>query len=301
MSFVKNKKIFFGISTVLVLASIILIGTFGLKFGIDFTGGSILEITYEENKPTQIDVENVIKQFDIGAFVVRATDETGYIIKTQTIEGELKDNIKTALSMDGQYSLTENRFNTVGPTLGSELKTKAIVAILVLLIAIILFIAFAFRHVSKPVSSWKYGLIAIVALVHDILITIGFFALMGLLAGTELNTLFVTALLVILGYSINDTIIILDRVRENLGNAKESVREQKFDEIVDKSLKETMTRSINTSSTTLLALSALFFIGGEATKDFALALIVGVIAGSYSSIFLAAPLLTVFRKKSITN
>lgn len=298
MSFVKYKNIFFTISALLVAASIVLLFVPGLKFGIDFTGGSLLEIHYTDEKPVQSEVENVVGTFDeAGNIVVRETGETGYIIKTKTIDNQVKEEIKSALSFDGTYSLEEDRFNTVGPTLGNELKTKAVVALLVLLVAIIIFIAFAFRQVSKPVSSWKYGLIAVIALAHDVLITIGVFVLMGISQGLEVDTLFVTALLVILGYSINDTIIILDRVRENLSNAKDSDRENKFEEIVDRSLKETITRSINTSITTLLALGALFFIGGEATKAFSLALIVGVIAGSYSSVFLAAPLLTVFKGK----
>lgn len=295
MHIVKYKNIFFTLSAILVIASVILIFVPGLKFGIDFTGGSILEINYINEKSSQVEIESQLSNFDIGSVVVRETGESGYLIKTKTIDNDLKEEIKLALTFDGVKSLTEERFNTVGPTLGNELKTKALVALVVLIIAIIFFIAFAFRQVSKPVSSWKYGFIAVIALAHDVLITTGFFVLMGMFYGLEVDTLFVTALLVILGYSINDTIIILDRVRENLSIAKESDRENKFEEIVDRSLSETMTRSVNTSFTTLLALLALFFIGAEATKAFSLALIVGIISGSYSSIFLAAPMLVAFK------
>jgi preprotein translocase SecF subunit len=203
---------------------------------------------------------------------------------------------RALLTFNGQHELVEERFNTVGPTLGQELATKAVVALILVVLAIILYVAYVFRQVSKPVSSWKYGLTAIVALVHDVVIALGTFALLGYMFGTEVDTLFVTALLVILGYSVNDSIVVLDRVRENLKDVNEKARKKEFDQIVGRSLKESLARSINTSITTLLALVALFIFGGDTTKDFALALIVGVVAGAYSSIFVAAPLLTTFLK-----
>lgn len=281
----------------LVVASIISMLVFGINLGIDFTGGSVLEVEYSEGVPEKQIIENALVNFGLDSFVLRATGNNGYIIKTKSIDDATKVSIERALTFDGANPLEVKRFNTIGPTLGSELKSKASVALLVVAFAIVIFIAYTFRHVSKPVSSWKYGFVAIIALAHDIIITLGFFALLGGIIGTEINTLFITALLVILGYSINDTIVVLDRIRENLRGKDDNYKQAKFAEIVNQSLKETFARSINTSITTLLALFALFIIGGESTKDFALALIVGVISGAYSSLFLAAPLLVSFKER----
>lgn len=291
-----NRKIFYTLSLILIVASIVMASVFGLKFGIDFTGGSIMEFTYTESSLSKVEVDAVLGNFDLGEYQLKETGKNGYILKMKNISDDVKESIQEELTAAGSKPLTVDRFNTVGPTLGNELKTKTVVALIVLSLIIIMFIAYTFRGVSNPVSSWKYGLVAVIALVHDIIIAIGFFALLGYTSGTEINTLFVTALLVILGYSINDTIVILDRVRENLKDKSDNYREANFTEIVGKSLRETIARSINTSFTTLLALLALYFVGAESTKDFALALIVGVIVGAYSSIFIAAPLLVTFKK-----
>lgn len=295
MFIVNHKKIFFGISIALVAASFVFMSVFSLQFGIDFTGGSVLEVSYESRPENgKVLIEEKLSSIGQEGFVVRETGDTGYIIKTKTIDEASKNNLISEISFDGKKA-EEKRFNTVGPTLGNELKTRASVALVIVILAIIMFIAYTFRAVSKPVSSWKYGLVAIIALVHDVIITIGFFSLMGHYLGTEVDTLFVTALLVILGYSINDTIVVLDRVRENLKDKQDNIKDQKFEEIVGQSLKETFTRSINTSLTTLLSLGALYVLGGIATQSFALALIVGIVSGTYSSIFVAAPLLVVFK------
>ncbi|MFT5352643.1 MAG: preprotein translocase subunit SecF [Candidatus Paceibacteria bacterium] len=291
MNIVNNKKIFYIFSTLLVVLSLISVGVFGLKFGIDFTGGSVLEIKYGDEVPSKESLEETLSQFELGDFLLRETNSSGYILKTKVIDDSTKNSIIATIG--GEVV----RFNTIGPTLGDELKTKASVALVVVIVAIIFFMAYTFRHVSKPVSSWKYGFVAIIALLHDVIITLGFFSIMGYLYDLEISTLFVTALLVILGYSINDTIVVLDRVRENLKDKDENLIKARFADIVGKSLKETFARSINTSITTLLALLSLFYIGGESTKEFALALIVGVIVGAYSSLFLAAPMLVSFKEK----
>jgi len=299
MFIVNHRKIFFSISAILVALSLFSIFNFGLKLGVDFTGGSILEITYKNSIPEQGEVLKTVESSGVEQVVVRQAGEDGYIIKTEVITDAQKNIILENLTSESLESneISVERFNTVGPTLGDELKTKASIALVVLIIVIIFFIAYTFRHVSKPVSSWKYGFTAIIALIHDVLITLGVFTFLGGVYGIEIDTLFVTALLVILGYSINDTIVVLDRVRENLRDQKDEVKEKNFDTFVGRSLNETFSRSINTSITTLLALLALYFIGGIATQTFALALIIGVIAGSYSSLFLAAPLLVVFKNK----
>ncbi|MCR4306599.1 MAG: protein translocase subunit SecF, partial [Candidatus Yonathbacteria bacterium] len=191
----------------------------------------------------------------------------------------------------------EERFNSIGPVIGSELKRKAVIAIIIVMVAIILFITFAFRRVSEPVSSWKYGLVAIVALAHDVIIPTGVFAVLGnFFIDFQVNVLFVTALLAILGFSIHDTIVVFDRIRENLRRNKEYHIDKGFAETVGEGLSQTFTRSINTSMTVVFVMLVLYFLGGEPTRQFALALSVGVIAGTYSSVFIASPLLVVIEK-----
>ena len=293
MFVIKYRKIFYTISSILVALSIFVTLLWGINFGIDFTGGSILEVEFNLDRLEKTQVEEVLSDLSFEkTFSVRETGENGYILRSKTITDEEKSTIIGALGGD----ITEIRFNTIGPTLGAELRDKALISIAVVILCIILFVAFAFRHVSKPVSSWRYGLVAIFAFVHDVSLPIGLFAILGHFFGVEVDTLFVISILVVLGYSINDTIVVFDRIRENLKRIPEKARTNRFKEVVGKSLRQTMSRSIYTSLTTLITLLALFFIGGEATKWFALALITGVIAGTYSSIFFAAPMLVTLSK-----
>jgi preprotein translocase subunit SecF len=296
-----HKKIFYIISIALTVIAIVATALFGLRFGIDFTGGSALEISFPDGRPSQSEIESSISQFNLGNFSVRSSGENSYLIKTSTIDDATKKSIENAVSKNGELKIVEEKFITVGPTLGKELTSKAIVAVILVLLAITMYVAYVFRSVSTPVSSWKYGFATIVALVHDIVLTVGFFALAGKFAGVEVDTLFVTAILVVLGYSVNDSIVVLDRVRERLQDTKEEQRSFKFKELVGQSLRETVARSLNTTITTLLSLIALYIWGGEATKNFALALIVGITAGAYSSIFISAQLLVTFFERGKTN
>lgn len=290
MEILKFKKIFIGFSSLLVALSIFSIFYFGLNLGIDFTGGSVLEFkTQESFEQLNSDLQNQ----DIGSFSLRTSDE-GFILRTETLSEEQKNTLVSNLSEE----ISLERFSTVGPTLGSELKSKALVALVLVIVIVILFIAYSFRHVSTPVSSWKYGFATIIALFHDIIITVGLFTLFGVFYGLEMNALFVTALLVILGYSINDTIVVFDRVRDNLNQLDENKREKEFKNVLNKSFRQTIIRSFNTSFTTLISLIVLYFIGVESIKDFILALIIGIVSGTYSSIFLAIPLLDIFNKKT---
>jgi len=296
MFVITHRKIFYSISIALIAISIFAISFWGINFGIDFTGGSILEVNFTNNTPKKIQVETTLDSLEVGEnFSVRATGNSGYILRSKTITDVEKESIISSLS-ETHGSVEVIRFNTIGPTLGSELQSKALVSVLIVILAIILFVAFAFRHVSKPVSSWKYGLVAILAFVHDVLIPVGLFAFLGQFYAVEVDTLFVIAILVVLGYSINDTIVVFDRIRENLKEVSESSRKDRFSEVVGRSLRQTISRSINTSVTTLIALLALFIFGGVSTRWFSLALIAGVIAGTYSSIFFAAPMLVTFSK-----
>jgi preprotein translocase subunit SecF len=207
-----------------------------------------------------------------------------------------KESLVEALRTLG--AAEEIQFTSIGPSIGAELMQKAWIAISLVVVLTVLFIAFAFRGVSKPVSSWKYGIVAIVTLLHDILLPTGLFAYLGYISGAEVDALFIVALLTILGISINDTIVVFDRIRENLRLNEERRKHEEFAEVVERSIKQTIARSINTSVTVIIVLLSLYFFGPEATKNFALTLTVGMIAGTYSSIFLASPLLVVWEKFS---
>lgn len=209
------------------------------------------------------------------------------------IDQDEKVAVFAALSPDAANKAIEKNFSSIGPVLGTEALRKSLVSIFFVLLAIVLFITFAFRKVSEPVSSWKYGLIAIISLAHDVIIPTGVFSVLGHFAGYEVDTLFVTALLVVLGFSVHDTIVVFDRVRENLRHA---AAKKPFAEIVGESVSQTFTRSINTSLTTLIALVVLYFAGGPSTEHFSLALIIGIAAGTYSSIFIGSPLLVTIEK-----
>jgi len=294
MFVVKYRKIFFILSGIFVGLSLISIFSFGLTFSVDFTGGALTEVSYTNERPLQTTVSDRLEELAIGSFSLRSAGDDEYILRTRDLNEEERLATIDALSLNGGSELTVERFTSIGPVIGSELRTKALLALLIVAVAIVLFVAYVFRRVSRPVASWKYGLIAIVALLHDITIPVGIFALLGYLVGAEIDVLFVVALLTILGYSVNDTIVVFDRVRENLKDNQEHNTKEQFELTVGKSLNQTFTRSINTSLTTILVLLALFFFGGVATENFALVLIVGIIAGTYSSICLASPLLVAF-------
>ncbi len=278
-------------------ASLFLIIYYGLDLSIDFTGGSVLEVRFEKGDPGKAGVEQVTGSIENSSFTVRPLENGGYSIRSQSLGEKERTLILEKLNLEKEASVREEKFSSIGPTIGRELKRKAFYALLITLLAIVLYIAFAFRKVSKPVSSWIYGLTAIIALAHDITIPTGLFALLGVTGGAQIDVLFIIALLTILGYSINDTIIVFDRVRENLTINQEKNLKEPFGETVGKSLNQTFGRSINTSLTTLFALLALYFFGGEVTRNFSLVLIAGIIAGSYSSIFLACPLLVWVEEK----
>jgi preprotein translocase subunit SecF len=260
---------------------------YGIKKGIDFTGGTVAEITYTGAVPTldMVAFENAkIKVFPISANSVRVITSEQY--------DTIAPVMSSLLSQNNAFPFTTNTLSTVGPTLGAEMTKKATIAIVIVVLVILLFIAFAFREVSLPVSSWKYGVSAMVTLVHDIVVPTGAYVLLSHYYGAEVNTLFVIALLTIMAVTISDKIVVFDRIRENLKNHKKT----DFAEVVGMSLTQTLARSINTSLCTVLALVALYFYGPESTQFFALTLIVGLVVGTYSSICVASPLLVIWNK-----
>ena len=303
MFFVNNRKIIYGIIGVIVALSAGALFLWGLDYGIEFTGGTLIEFAYKDKVPDKNVLEKGLDKLDIGQYSLRTSGDDGYMLRTKDISEKEYDRVRDALTVDG-LTLIEKRRATVGPTIGKELKNKAFVAIAVVVLLIILYVAFAFRNVrvseddenQEGVSSWMYGLIAIFVLAHDILVPLGMFAVLGHFFGAEVDVLIVMALLTILGYSVNDTIVIFDRVRENLIKNYEDGTVEDFEETVGKSLSQTYARSINTSFTTLLVILSLLVFGGPTTMYFALTLAVGVFAGTYSSVALAAPLLVTVEK-----
>lgn len=264
----------------------------GFRESIDFKGGTLTEIRYATNAPTLEDVKAKVSSLNLGGFSVEPSGQNDYTIRTKELSQDERAGLMGALVSNGTLPTVE-RQTTIGPVAGAELKSKAEKAIAVVVIMIVLFITFAFRGVSRPVSSWKYGLATVIALAHDVIIPTGIFVFLGHFKGVEIDLLFITGLLAILGYSVHDTIVVFDRVRENLHL---SSKNEPFEETVGKSVTQTFGRSINTSLTIFITLLALYLVGSAATKDFALLLIVGVIVGTYSSIFVASPLLVSFYK-----
>ncbi len=304
MNIIQHRKIFYYLSGILMAASIIMLAVFGLKEGIDFTGGSLLEIEYRDARPDSDAIRKTLEPLELGNIVIQQTGKSGVIIRMKDIDEPTHQNILGLLNAETEKNsiaagIQQKRFDTIGPTIGRELRNRSILAIAIVLFLILSYIAWAFRKVSKPVASWKYGVVALVALFHDVFIPTGVFAFLGKFYGVEADTLFVTAVLTVLGFSVHDTIVVFDRVRENL--KKNASREMVFADVVGVSVEETIVRSINTSFTVLLSLLAVFFFGGESIRYFILALIIGVIVGTYSSIFIASPLLVSWHLYSTKN
>ena len=299
MWIIQNRKSFYVVSGTIVVLALAALLVWGLRFGIDFTGGSLLEVSYTANIPAASEVSSVLSSVGIPDASVRPTGTSGYIIRTPFLSAEKYAEAKTALSgANGQWPLEEKEYTSIGPTIGSELQTRALLAVVLVLVVIALFIAFAFRKVSKPVSSWKYGFVVLVSLAHDVIVPVGAFAVLGHFFGAEVDTLFVTAVLVILGFSVHDSIVVFDRVRENLRKNQESNnKKEPFDETVGKSVVQTIARSINTSLTVAIVLLVLLFIGPASAHYFVLTLLIGIIAGTYSSIFIGSPLLVTLEKR----
>jgi len=285
-----KRKIWFTISIVLCSMSILALAVWGLKPAIDFTGGSLMEVEFKNTEvPHNSEVLEALNSLEVGDAKVQSLGEHGLLVRLQNIDEVKHQEVISSFreKFSGEGEIVENRFESIGPIIGKELAQKAKLSIILVSIMIILYIAFAFRKVSKPIASWKYGLGAIVALLHDVLIVSGIFAALGHFYGVEVDILFITALLTILGYSVNDTIVVYDRTRENLYRHPE----ENFEQVVDRSVNESITRSINTSMTTMLVLLAIFFFGGHTIRYFVLALILGTFFGTYSSIFIASPLM----------
>lgn len=287
MFIIKYRNIFFILSAITIALSVFAMVTKGFTTGIDFKGGSIIEVAYDKLP----DTEALKSALDSAGFTdarIQFAGERDVIIKTKALSEPEHQTLISTLSLNGGFQVEEKRFNSIGPIIGKELRSKALISIILVILGIVLFIAYAFRRVSEPISSWKYGMVTSFTLLHDIIVPAGVFVWLG----KEVDTLFVVALLSIMGISVHDTIVVFDRIRENLKNKLSS----DFATTVGKSLEQTFSRSINTSVTVMFVLATLFFFGPATTKDFSLVLWIGIFIGTYSSVFIASPLLVVWEK-----
>lgn len=284
---IQKRKYNYAFSIILFVLAIASLLVWGLKPGLDFTGGSLLEIKFIGERVATSAIRDNLKDLDLGDIQIQPAGEKNVILRFQVVNEEIHQKILTSLKQLSSDQVIEEKFESIGPVVGKELQRKAWMAIVLASVMIIAYIAYAFRKVSKPMASWKYGVAAIIALIHDLIITIGFFSVLGHFFGTEVDSMFVSAMLTILGFSIHDTIVVFDRTRENLARHHSN----NFEVTVNDSINQTISRSINTSLTTLLVLLCLYIFGGKTIASFTIALLFGITIGTYSSIFVASPIL----------
>jgi preprotein translocase subunit SecF len=290
INFTKYAKFYYGISGILIIASIAALIAFGLKFGIEFTGGSNMQLEFLDTRPSNEIINKTVADFKLGEIIIQPTAEKGIILQFRGVDETTHQQILAKINE--AFKVEEKSFQFIGPSVGQELKNKTTIAVILALLAITIYIAFAFRKVSKPVSSWKYGITSLVALIHDIVIPLGVFAVLGKLYNVEITIPIIAALLTVLGFSVHDTIVIFDRIRENI--LRKGMGQ--FEETINLSLSQTVGRSLSTVFSTLIPLFALYFFGGETLKYFSFSLIIGITSGAYSSIFIASPLLVSWKK-----
>ncbi len=294
MQIIKHKWVSLSFSILLTVVSVYGIVVFGLQKGIDFTGGTLWQIEINESVSREELTDFFHKDLNITEAVITPDDNAGgFLIRAKEISEPLHQDYYRRLT-EKFKTVTELGFQSIGATIGNELVTKAIWAFGINLFAIALYVAYAFRKVSKPISSWKYALITLITLFHDALIPVGLMAFLGKYLGVEIDTNFIVAVLLVIGFSVHDTIVVFDRIRENLRTDHIGGT---FGDLVNRSINETFARSVNTSLTLIIVLVALFILGPLALKYFILSILVGTVVGTYSSIFVASPLLVLWRGK----
>ncbi len=296
VNIIAKRNIFFALSGVMVMLSMLALVVFGLKPSIDFTGGSQMTLSFTGERPSLSDMQATVSKVpDLGPILVQPSGEQGYSFKlrfiSETEHQQLLNAVKNAYEKNNT-TVTEDRLETIGPAVSETLKKRSWMATIAVAVTVILYVAYSFRGVSKPVQSWKFGVSTVISLVHNVGITIGIFAVIGRYYDVQVDIPFVVALLTILGYSVNDNIVVLDRIRENLMRRRIS----DFATLANTALNETLWRSLNTSITILLVFVALLVFGDASIFTFSLALILGIIISAYSSVFLAAPLLVAWEK-----
>jgi preprotein translocase subunit SecF len=290
INFLRYRKIYFLFSGILVLGNLGCLLIFGLNPGIEFTGGSLLEIKFKEKLPSHQEIRESLGEFDLGSIYIQSSGEKELTLRMEEISEKTHQEILEKLKE--KWKIEERSFQLIGPVIGKELKEKTKIIVILAALGIVFYIALAFRRLREPIKSWQYGLASLLALFHDILIPLGIFSLLGRYYGVPITIPIITALLTVLGYSVNNTVVVFDRIRENLLKK----RGLTFEEITNQSINQTLIRQINTALTTLFVLFAILFFGGETLRYFTLALILGIGAGVYSSIFLATPILVAWLK-----
>ncbi len=289
MRLLNYYKYLFALSGIILILGAASLAIFGLRFGIDFKGGTVTEIEFNQEFD-QNKVKSVLENQGINSYQLQSTGERGLIIRTDNLDKPKREEINNGIRKEaGEF--TEVRLDSIGPVIGEELKRKAIYQLILVSLGIVIYIAYAFRKVSRPISPFQFGVAAIVALLHDLLIVVGIFSILGHFYEIEIDSLFITAMLTVLGFSVHDTIIVFDRIRENL----RVYAGQSIEFIVNHSISQTLVRSLNTSLTVLFVLLAMLLFGGETIRYFVLALFIGIAAGTYSSIFVAAPMLVLWQ------
>lgn len=282
-------------SAALTILSVAAASVWGLNLGIDFKGGTLMEVKFLQVVPPVQEIQDKLKDLELKSLTIQPSQNDSLILRYVASDESLNENVLTKLK-EFDAGLTQTKVDFIGASVSNDIKKKSIWAVILATFGIALYIAWAFRKVSRPISSWQYGVNAVIALIHDVLITTGVFAFLGRFYGVEVGVPFVAALLTILGFSVHDTIVVFDRTRENL--IKSSSKE-KFPDIVNRSLNETLVRSINTSLTVIITLLAIYIFGGESIKFFSLALLIGITFGTYSSFFIASALLVTTYKWKI--
>lgn len=288
-SLMKYKIFYLVFSAMLLIPGIVFLIIYGLNLSIDFTGGSVFRYEFE-SKINPGDLKEVFTQKGIEVEAIVPESGFKYTIRTKAVDAEHNNDIKSATSEKFPNS-KQLSFETVGPSVGSETTRSAITSLIWVIVGIMLYIAFAFRNIPKPYSSFRFGVSAIVSMLHDAFMLLGLFAILGHFMKVEVDALFITAMLTVIGFSVHDTIVVFDRIRENLGKLPKNMG---FEEVTNYSVAETLSRSVATSLTVVFTLTALLVLGGETIKIFVLAMLVGIVSGTYSSIFTAAPILVIW-------
>ncbi len=294
--FVGKKWLYFIISGIIIIPGLVSLLLFGLKLSIDFTGGTLLEMQINSKKEvTNEKIKNIVTKQGMEVGSIQSSGDKTYILRMKPIDTNQNEKIQKAIRQEFGDA-KELRFETVGPTIGSELTQKAFLAIIVASGMIVLYIAWSFRQIPKPYASYKFGICAVVALLHDVFVLVGAFSLLGYFLKVEVDSLFVTALLTVIGFSVHDTIVVFDRIRENL----RKMPGKSFAFVTNESIIQTIGRSLSTSLTVIFTLLALLLFGGETIRWFVVALLVGITSGTYSSIFNAAPLLVLWEERKVS-
>lgn len=293
-----KKWLFFIFSGLVILPGIISLMLWGLRPGIDFSGGTLLELQFKQSQISKVknqnlndEIKRIVKEQMIEVGSIQQSGEDTYLLRLKPIDKDQNQKLQEALNK--QFgNVKQLRLETVGPSVGKETTQNAVKAVIIASVMIVLYIAWAFRQIPKPYSSFKFGISAVVALIHDVLVIVGLFSIFGHFFKVEIDGLFITALLTIMGFSVHDTIVVFDRIRENL----RKMPGVPFALVVNESIIQTLARSLSTSLTVLFTLFALLLFGGESIHWFIVALLLGITSGTYSSVFNAAPILVVWQE-----